>query len=528
MFVTLLVWLSARAVGSISLLLFLASGFGASGCVRVGYQPPESAGSECQSDADCADGLECLRGYCYQTCIDVVDCSIAGQACYRTVCAPFIIEDCGNGLVEPGEACDDAGAAPGDGCDGACQLENGWACEGEPSACRVSEFWVNEKPFGDQQDPSVAIDLAGTVLIAWTGPGPDGVTDAAFIQRIGADGAFVGTNQIVSQAPENAKSHAAVAAARGGAFVVAWVSDDPHPYNDEVYARFFDADAIPIGDELKVNTTHVSGAGQGHPRIAIDRDDNVLMVWHSWAQDGSGFGVYAQRLSITGELVGPEIMIPQVTEDYQQQPDVAAHDRGFVVVWQTAVAGSIHDDVYFRQLATDGTILSDEILVSQVTSGHQWNPSVAATPSGGFTVGHHGEGVDGAWWSVNARQFAADGSPAGDQFLVPVSTESSRVLVRLAAADDGVIAAVWSSDAQDGDGEGVFERSIAADGSLSPNEVQINDTSTGDQTAPAVAIHPLSYQLVVVWASEGQDGDGWGIYGQRFSSAMTRLGLQVW
>jgi cysteine-rich repeat protein len=42
---------------------------------------------------------------------------------------------CGNGRTEAGEACDDAARAAGDGCSATCQLEAGFSCRGEPSAC---------------------------------------------------------------------------------------------------------------------------------------------------------------------------------------------------------------------------------------------------------------------------------------------------------------------------------------------------------------------------------------------------------
>ena len=42
---------------------------------------------------------------------------------------------CGNRAVDDGEDCDDGDRADGDGCDGACKVEAGWTCTGEPSAC---------------------------------------------------------------------------------------------------------------------------------------------------------------------------------------------------------------------------------------------------------------------------------------------------------------------------------------------------------------------------------------------------------
>ncbi len=42
---------------------------------------------------------------------------------------------CGNGVTEAGEECDDGDAQDGDGCSGTCRVEDGYACEGEPSRC---------------------------------------------------------------------------------------------------------------------------------------------------------------------------------------------------------------------------------------------------------------------------------------------------------------------------------------------------------------------------------------------------------
>jgi large repetitive protein len=42
---------------------------------------------------------------------------------------------CGDGFIDPGEECDDDGTDDGDGCDGDCEVELGWSCIGEPSAC---------------------------------------------------------------------------------------------------------------------------------------------------------------------------------------------------------------------------------------------------------------------------------------------------------------------------------------------------------------------------------------------------------
>jgi len=52
-----------------------------------------------------------------------------------TVSFPACDPTCGDGSVDSPEQCDDGGTTAGDGCDASCNVETGWSCAGEPSAC---------------------------------------------------------------------------------------------------------------------------------------------------------------------------------------------------------------------------------------------------------------------------------------------------------------------------------------------------------------------------------------------------------
>lgn len=47
-------------------------------------------------------------------------------------------ETCGDGSIAGPEACDDGNADAGDGCSDACELEPGFACDGQPSTCTAT------------------------------------------------------------------------------------------------------------------------------------------------------------------------------------------------------------------------------------------------------------------------------------------------------------------------------------------------------------------------------------------------------
>ena len=58
-------------------------------------------------------------------------------------------------------------------------------------------------------------------------------------------------------------------------------------------------------------------------------------------------------------------------------------------------------------------------------------------------------------------------------------------------------------------------------------EFRINMYTTSNQRRPSVAMS-LDGRFVVVWYSLGQDGDGTGVYGQRFDADGQHLGALSW
>src|SRR5579864_8894350 len=50
------------------------------------------------------------------------------DGCDPSVCGDGSAGYCGDGILQPGEQCDDGNSMPGDGCSGTCTIEPGWAC----------------------------------------------------------------------------------------------------------------------------------------------------------------------------------------------------------------------------------------------------------------------------------------------------------------------------------------------------------------------------------------------------------------
>jgi len=84
-------------------------------------------GCACEDTEDCDDGLTCDAGVCAGNCGNGIvepgeDCDdgngIDGDTCTNACTAP----ECGDGIVQPGEGCDDGNAIDDDACTNACAL----------------------------------------------------------------------------------------------------------------------------------------------------------------------------------------------------------------------------------------------------------------------------------------------------------------------------------------------------------------------------------------------------------------------
>jgi hypothetical protein len=87
-------------------------------------------------------------------------------------------------------------------------------------------------------------------------------------------------------------------------------------------------------------------------------------------------------------------------------------------------------------------------------------------------------------------------------------------------AAGGAFLVTWSSNGQDGSGMGVFGQRFASTGSAIGAEFAVNAYVTGDQYDPAAAIGEDG-DFTVVWTS--QDGSANGVFGRRFDSGGTPL-----
>ena len=194
------------------------------------------------------------------------------------------------------------------------------------------------------------------------------------------------------------------------------------------------------------------------------------------------------------EIVGDEVRVAAgASIDYET---ATSHD---ITVRVTDAGGATYDevitlnvndlaeipndapsDISVEQAFTD----SGEMQVSAADGLDQQLPSVAAVGSTGYVVVY--TTFSSYQHDVYSQQYDLTGNPIGGPALVNSTTFSNQLYPAVTSLADGGYVITWASDLQDGDGEGIYGQRFDASGNTVGTEFQINTTTANDQTTPDV------------------------------------------
>ena len=136
---------------------------------------------------------------------------------------------------------------------------------------------------------------------------------------------------------------------------------------------------------------------------------------------------------------------------------------------------------------------------------------MAPLSDGRFIVVYDSHLLDGSGKAVAGQIFAGDGSKLGDEIQFNTYTPNYQRSAKVHGTDDGGFIVVWESDGQDGDGDGIFIRRYDSSGQPLAPEEQLNTDSVSHQRTPAIAING--------------DGDVLGVYESFNSTSPETFGL---
>lgn len=383
---------------------------------------------------------------------------------------------------------------------------------------RGGEFRVNTTTDNSQATSAITTLNDGGFVVSWSSFNQDGSNNGIYAQRFNSDGTARGGEFQVNTTTTNSQTGSKIVTLADGGFVVSWESFGQDGSDYGIYAQRYNANGETVGGEFRINTT--TAFEQWEHTVTTLADGGFVVSWESFNQDGSGYGIYAQRYNADSTVQGSEFRVNTTTANFQENPTITAlADGGFVVSWMSfnQDAASTYG-IYAQRYDVDGSPHGTEFRVNTTTVGDQWFPKIAALTSGGFVVSWESFNQDGSGFGIYAQRYDASGAVAGGEFKVNTTTISDQIGQKITALADGGFVVSWTSFNQDATSTyGIFAQRYTADGVAMGEEIQVNTTSNFDQfTGGITALGDGGF--VISWQSSHPGGSDFNIYAQRYDA----------
>lgn len=188
-------------------------------------------------------------------------------------------------------------------------------------------------PGYDYRYPEVAADASGRFTLVWTQERSGRYSVMA--QRFDPNGLALGEVSQVNVEAIASLTQPSIAMNPAGYFVITWDGDPNHAADDDIHARLYDPNAVPISEPFIVNT--LRDGPQQWPQVAINDAGEFLVAWeHDTGDPNTATDIFARRFDAAGLPVADQFQLNTYTQNRQRHPDVAATGAGaFIATWES-------------------------------------------------------------------------------------------------------------------------------------------------------------------------------------------------
>ena len=364
--------------------------------------------------------------------------------------------------------------------------------------------------------PDLAMDSDGDFVVAWDVV-TDGGSGGAYerwhpefqrVDRFGApQGAVVRPDDRTLPGPgpgdtgpvDQFFSEPSVAADDAGNFVVGWLATDDHSGNPAMRVRRYAADGRPLGPSFQVTP---SGANVLMPSVASavamnGRGEFVV----AWAEPT---GIFARRYDAAGQPTGDSVVIESADAGPYATVQLAIDDSGrFAAVWQVGVDSLT---VFVRHFGADGQPAGDRNVVATNVAPNL-GPAMpdVVMDAGGDTLVTWTDPTAG----FRGRRYSATGQAKGDTIQFAEPPAGTFVAGDAALDSHGDILASWRVVEQPDTHATIYARQFTADGAPAGEAAVVFDGPVSTMfAAPVIAVDDDGGRAVALWTRDAGDGGG--------------------
>jgi hypothetical protein len=259
------------------------------------------------------------------------------------------------------------------------------------------------------------------------------------------------------------------------------------------------------------------------PSVSLSPSVGII-AWQDNAVDKHGAGIGGAMLNTTFGASRVFCVNKTATGD-QLKPKIALlANNNIISVWESSVAGT--PDIYGRlsrntkDTNTFGTnFYTIDLRLNSYTADQQDDPVVAALPDGSAIVAWQSYGQDGSLWGVYARRVLATGKAPATEFLVNQYTSYNQRAPAVAALAGGNYVIVWISEQERFYNScDIYARIFTAAGVPVTDEIAVN---SGVNPCDSPSVAPLNDGgFTVVWSQKDLQvpTNNWDVWGRAFSS----------
>lgn len=402
----------------------------------------------------------------------------------------------------------------------------------------TAPFLVNTSIAYQQRSSDIAATPDGGFVAVFDSSGvePSGDGHAnILIQRFDENGTKIGAHVRVNAWAWDNQAQPQIVALTGGGYMVSWISTNQDGSGSGVFAQRLDADLRPLGAEFQVNN---QGLGdQTHVEMAALPNGGVVFTWSSEALDGDSYGIVSKvyNPSTTAPVIDARDILLGVGTEWSAgalvhhvQPQGAGHMPAALTQYEfidtNAAAGSGHFEL-------NGVVQAANSTISVSAANLHTLKFVAGTGDTADAISvRASDGVRwSAWDNAQARTVVSSAGTllAGGEVGINEYTASTQYDPSVAFLADGGYVITWASDGQDGSGYGVYARRFDKDGHGISGEFQVNTLTAWRQDAAIVTALPDGGYVIVWENTRAADNTGIGAYAQRFDALNQKVGPQL-
>jgi hypothetical protein len=311
-----------------------------------------------------------------------------------------------------------------------------------------AEFRVNTYIPNQQIVSRIAKLTNGEFIITWSSNGQDGSSWGVYAQHYASNGTASGNEFRVNNYSADDQGQSWAAGLSDDSFVIVWHSLGQDGSNYGVYGRLYASDGTAITDEFLVNMYTIGE--QSNPLIFSDDQGEFLVLWKSRnGEDGSAEGVFGRYYLNNGTAISNEFQANVYSNGDQSQATAAAlSNNTWVITWHSFGQDGSSYGIYAQIYVKHTIVLVREFRVNQHTQNAQMAPVVIHFTNDFIIIFmSQGNNIDSSLGSesVYARHYSDNGTALGNEFPISFSPLSPWGLVSAAVLNQDYFIVIWKA-----------------------------------------------------------------------------------